>query len=99
MLWVLWAFVIGTIVSAGYGVIVDQGFAAAAEGRLSGAGTNAIDLATVSVASIVLAVTLASAYKRSPFLQVVALLAAALCGVAAFRPCRGGDFSRWGSCW
>lgn len=80
--WVFWAFVLGAITSAGYGLTQAQEFDV--EGRLSGAGTNANDLAAVLVAAMVLSASLVSWHKRSPLLRATAILVAVICAVFVF---------------
>jgi O-antigen ligase len=76
--WVIWAFVMGAVASALYGMLVPQAWSVA--GRLSGAGTNANDLAAVLVAGLVLAGVLVYYYRRSPLARTAALIALGFCG-------------------
>lgn len=80
--WAFWAFIAGSLTSALYGLTQTQGFDV--EGRLSGAGTNANDLAAVLVASLVLAVALAAWYKRPSILRLTAIAAAGGCALLTF---------------
>ena len=80
--WAFWAFVAGSLTSALYGFFTTQSFDVA--GRLSGAGTNANDLAAVLVASLVLAIALAAWYRRSPILRLTAIGAGAACIALTF---------------
>jgi len=82
IVWIFWAFIVGSLTSAMYGLISSQSFDVA--GRLSGAGTNANDLAAVLVASLVLAVGLFAWHKRSPLLRAAAAGAALLCILLTF---------------
>lgn len=80
--WVFWAFVVGAVVSAGYGLTQSQDFDV--EGRLSGAGTNANDLAAVLVAAMVLSASLVAWHKRAPLARIAAIGIAAICAVFVF---------------
>jgi O-antigen ligase len=81
-IWAFWAFVAGSLTSAMYGLVKTQAFDVA--GRLSGAGTNANDLAAVLVASLVLTVALAAWYKPSPILRLIAIAAGLACVTLTF---------------
>jgi O-antigen ligase len=81
--WGFWAYIGGSLTSAMYGLIATQSFDVT--GRLSGAGTNANDLAAVLVASLVLSVALAAWYRRrSPILCLTAISAGLMCAVLTF---------------
>jgi O-antigen ligase len=80
-LWLTGAFVVGTLISAAYGVVspVDP-----AEGeRLSGSVGNANETAAALVAGVPLAVALAVALK-DPLLRVIAAIGVPLCLYATF---------------
>jgi O-antigen ligase len=81
-IWAFWAFIAGSLTSALYGLFTTQSFDVV--GRLSGAGTNANDLAAVLVASLVLTVALTAWYKRSPILRLTAILAGLTCILLTF---------------
>ena len=82
VVWIFWAFIAGSLTSALYGLATSQAFDV--EGRLSGAGTNANDLAAVLVASIVLSVGLFAWHKQSPLIRLVAGAAGLLCALLTF---------------
>lgn len=82
VVWVFWAFIAGSLTSAMYGLVTSQSFDVA--GRLSGAGTNANDLAAVLVAAIVLSVGLFAWHKQSPLIRLTAGAAGLLCALLTF---------------
>lgn len=82
VVWVYWAFVAGALASAAYGLTQTQAFDV--EGRLSGAGTNANDLAAVLVSALVLCGALVAWHRRSPILRLAALACALLCAFFVF---------------
>lgn len=82
-LWLAAAFVLGVLLSAGYGLFISAGDAdAAAEGRLSGADTDSNYLATWLVGGSMLALALAAA-RLNPLARGIAVTAAVLCCLAA----------------
>jgi O-antigen ligase len=82
LMWLLGCFVIGTLISAAYGVIVPTD--PNAQERLSGAAGNANETAAALVAGAVLAGALAATLRDQPLLRLAAGIGMPLCGFALF---------------
>ena len=89
VMWVIGALVIGTLISAAYGLAVQTD--PAAEGRLSGALGNANETGAVLAIGVALAAGLALALRGKPWLRLAALAAVPMCLIALFlTDSRGG---------
>jgi len=87
--WVIGAFVVGTLISAAYGVVMPT--EADDAGRLSGALGNANETAAALAVGLALAAALAMALRDKPWLRLGAALGVPLCLVALFLTAsRGG---------
>ena len=95
VVWIFGVFIVGTLLSVGYGLAMGKvaaGLAAVQQvGRLSGANVEANVLATLLLVAIVFASALAVALKRHPVIRVLAVLAV-FAGLAAYL----ATFSRGG---
>jgi O-antigen ligase len=76
--WIFGAFVIGALVSAAYGLVSPSSVGQYDVQRLSGAIGESNELATVLLGAAILAVALMGVVRRSPALQVGAVLGGAL---------------------
>ncbi len=78
LLWVVGAFVFGSLVAASFGMFAPS--TPEVSGRLSGAVGGANETAAVLVAGLTLAAALTAVLKRKPWLRFAAALSVALCG-------------------
>ncbi len=81
-LWVVGAYVIGTLISALYGVVAPT--SGDVEGRLSGALGNANETATALAVGVALAGALALALRDKPWLRLGAAVGVPICLVSLF---------------